>query len=482
MNKCIILAALAALFCGCDTVERARVAQRSVLPSVIETPQLNPTGGVDAASVKVMQTSEPRVSLVGFALPDFVEFAYTNRPDVLQAYIAVSNAFMALRNVKSDAPFMPHVSASGGYKRGTQNKGVHFGSHMDGDPWGSLDVDILIYDFGRNMALERSMREELLAAGHEYREKRLSVFKEVANAYFTLMRNDALLEAAFTNQYQYARHLEQAEELLRNQEAKKLDVLRARLDLSEARHKMIAASNDVVTAELDFLKALGLTPARSSRAELLPVASNCLAVVQQELEVSEMDVEKGLMQARITSPSLVAGRAHVRAASAEVDYRIADLMPELSLGTTVSFTEKVWNWSWGSTIIHSLFTGYSKTIAVDTAVLALQSTKTAYDAMEQSVARDIGVALATRHTAHEQLAAARVSVVQAKENLDTANGQLMVGDISRIDFSDAVTAYAEALGARVKAFYAGQIAEAELVCLVGMKPVYVHKVVQADGK
>ena len=479
-TQLIAMAALAALSLGCDTTRRAREVQRKVAPEVAEPRLLSATGEVAVTEAPVVVKSEPRVSLVGFTLPDFVEFASTNRPDVVQAFLAVSNACLALREVRADSPFVPHISASGGYKRSTQNKGVHFGSHSDGDPWGSLDVDILIYDFGRNMALERAAREDLLSAAQSFREKRLSVFKEVSDAYFTLLMNDALLEAAFTNHYQYAQHLERAEELLRNQEAKKLDVLRARLDLSEARHKMIAASNDVVTAELDFLRALGLTPARSSRDDLLPVASNCLAVVHQELEESDMNMAQSLRIARIGAPRLAAGRAQVRAASAEVDYRIADLMPELSLGTSVSFAEKVWNWSWGSTLIHSLFTGYRKTIAVDEAVLALEAAKAAYDATEQEVARDVGVALAKRHTAHEQLAAARVSVVQARENLETASGQLTVGDISRIDFSDAVTAYAESLGTRVRAFYAGQMAEAELVRLTGGKPVYLHKILGID--
>ena len=468
MKKVLLFVALAALH-GCETVDRARDAQNAIAPAVAEA-----SAPADEAP--------PRVSLVGFSLPDFVEFAYTNRPDVIKAFLAVSNAVLAVNAVKADGPLVPHVTASGGYSRGTQNRGVHFSDHMDGDPWGSLDVDILICDFGRNDAQERAARENLLAAGHEYREKCLSVFKDVSRAYFTLLMNDALLEAAYTNHHQYARHLERAEELLRNQEAKKLDVLRARLDLSEARHKMIAASNDVVTAELDFLKALGLTPYTSSRAEILPVASNCLAVVHQELEISSMDVKEGLELARVGSPTLAAGRARVRAASANVDYRISDLLPELTLSTTVSFVEKVWNWSWGSTVLQSIFTGYRKTTAVDTAVVALVAEQAAYEAEEQSLARDIGVALATRDTAREQLAAARVSVVQAKENLDTANGQLLVGDISRIDFSDAVSAYAEALGARVKAFYSGQMAEAELVRLVGATPVYEHKEVLADGK
>ena len=138
----ICLAAFAALVCGCDTIERAKNAQDLIAPAAEEASAL-----ADEVPAPVR-----RVSLAGYSLPDFVEFAYTNRPDVIKAFLAVSNAFLAVKSVKADGPLVPQISASGGYKRGTQNRGVHFSDHMDGDPWGSLDVDILICDFGRNAA------------------------------------------------------------------------------------------------------------------------------------------------------------------------------------------------------------------------------------------------------------------------------------------------------------------------------------------
>ena len=39
-----------------------------------------------------------------------------------------------------------------------------------------------------------------------------------------------------------------------------------------------------------------------------------------------------------------------------------------------------------------------------------------------------------------------------------------------MDFTDAAGSYASALGARVKAFYAGEIAEAALIRLTGAVP------------
>ena len=82
--------------------------------------------------------------------------------------------------------------------------------------------------------------------------------------------------------------------------------------------------------------------------------------------------------------------------------------------------------------------------------------------------------MAERDGAREALAAAEESVRQAKEGLDTALAQFDAGEASRVDVADATSAYAEALGSRVKAFYRGQKAEAKLFSVVGVAPRYAE--------
>ena len=70
--------------------------------------------------------------------------------------------------------------------------------------------------------------------------------------------------------------------------------------------------------------------------------------------------------------------------------------------------------------------------------------------------------------ARQSLETARVQVLQARDNLELVTHQFRLGDASRVDFTDAVGDLVEALGAKVKAFYAAQIAEARLVSLIGI--------------
>ncbi len=53
-----------------------------------------------------------------------------------------------------------------------------------------------------------------------------------------------------------------------------------------------------------------------------------------------------------------------------------------------------------------------------------------------------------------------------------ANEQFRIGELDTVDYNTAVNDYTTSLGNRVTAFYRGQIAEAKLFALAGLKPRY----------
>ena len=449
-------AAALVLVCGCDTIKRAREAQAEVA-----------SAGEDAPAGAREETA--RVDLRGLRLVDYVAWAMNHRPSIEAAHLAVSNAVLELARVTSDRELQ--VNLSSGFSQATANRTSHFSWHQNRGKFSSdVSLDLLIYDFGRIDARERQARENLVAAQRDLADEEFAVFNDVAQAYFTLLQNDALLEVARTNEFQYAEHLRQAESLFAEGEVKKLDVLKARVDLSDARLATINASNDVVTAGAKFIRALGLSADRASRADVMDVAARTLEFARPDLQPTAYGTEAALDLARTNAPSLKVLRAKLRAASAEVDYAIADLFPSLSFSSALSFADPTWNWSWGFKAVQSLLDGYRKRTFVDEAVVAMELARVALDEAEQNLSRDLAVAAAVRDNARESLATARVEVEQAKENLDTVVAQYRLGDASRIDFTDAASGYAHALGARAKAFYAGELAEAELIRLTGHVP------------
>ncbi|MGN0846397.1 MAG: TolC family protein [Kiritimatiellia bacterium] len=453
----LVACAALAVLVGCETVGRARSAQDEIASATNDVP--------------VAVSARARVNLLGCDLYDYAAFALTNRPSLESARLAVSNAALALKSVTADRALQ--ASLAGGYSQSTANGGSHFSWHQNrGKGTAEVSFDLLICDFGRIDARELEARENLVAARRDLADGEYDVFNEVAQAYFALLRNDALLEVARTNEFMYAEHLRQSESLFAAGEAKKLDVLKARVDLSDARLATIGASNDVLTAGAEFLRALGLESDRAAREDVLAVAENALEVSRRALPETRYDAVEGLQIARTNAPSLMALRARLRAASARVDYAVADLLPELTLSSAFSFADPAWNWSWGFRAVQTLLDGFRKQTAVDAAVVEMQSARTEVEAAEQRLSYDLSVAAAARDNARQSLETATVEVEQAKENFDNVTMQYRVGDASRLDFTDAASALASALGARVKAFYTGEAAEATLIRLTGRVPPY----------
>lgn len=454
-------AAVGLVASSCGTLHNAEQAKAEVLPAA--------TPGA---------SERPKVSLAGYQLPEFVDFAMTNRPEVISAMLSVEERLMAIRTVESGKPFMPNLTASARYGQSTANGGSHFSWRNTGRFSGAVSLDMLLVDFGRYDAEMKAAVEDLVAAEATLGETRLGVFEDVSTSYFTLLMKDALLDVARTNEWECMHHLSQATNRFANGEAKLLDVLRARLDLSEAVQARISASNSTVTAAAEFLKSLGLSVDCASREDVLAVAADGLGQTLREFETSTFTAAEALLFARTNSPAIMAKRARLRAAISDVDWAVSDLFPELRLSSSFNFADPAWNWSWAFDAAQSLFLGWRKTTAVDAAVVRMRAARMDVESAELSLSRDIAVAVSGRDDAVASLAAARTSVRQARENLRVADEQYRVGDASRIDYADAVADYATALGQRVKAFYEGQLAEARITRLVGGEALYYHETVR----
>ena len=468
--------ALAAVLAGCGTfhaVHEARSAQRA--HAVRGT---GSDAGIPAANA----------DLKGMSLSQLVGFALDNRPSMMRARLAVEDARIALRQAAADAPLLSSTpwgafGASASIGRSESSRaGYSLRGDTDGSASGSLSLDVLLYDFGRNAAAARAYAEEVVAAETALVDAGYTVFEEVAAGYFALVRNETLLEVALTNEAEYAEHLEQAEMRMKHGEAKEVDVLKAKLDLAKSVQNVVAASNDVAIAGAELMTALGVDASSGGFREVLGQRRMELSHMQRSFASTSGGIAELYGFARTNAPAVTVARTRLRAASHRVDAAVADLYPSLSASLALNWTDPLWYWRWGVNGAASLFTGWRRTAAVERATVALDSAACDVDTAELKLSRDIEIAVAERDNAVEALAAARTSVRSASENLDTVREQYMLGDASRIDFADAVAGYASSLGDRVRAFCRGQIAEAMLFRLTGRWPEYTEETISEDEK
>ena len=458
-----------AVVAGCGTIRAARETQE----------RLASRGTLAEAASRVA----PVVDLKGCPMRALVEFALANRPSMQSAVLDVQDARLALKEIASDAPIASAtpwnaagLNGSFGYTESSPS--AHFsdlGHTRRGKPSGSLSLDLLIWDFGRNAAQAKAQAERVVAAEQNCVQQGYQVFDDVADAYFTLLQNEALLEVAYTNRAEYAEHLRQAELKLELGEAKELDVMKSRLDLAKSDQELVAASNDLVTAGANLMAAMGIDASTGSAETVLGVRIGGLDRVLRALPDSATGAEAAFDFACTNAPAMQVARARLRSASADVDYAVANLMPSVSASLSLNWTDPLWYWRWGVDAVQSLFTGFRKTTAVDRARVALESAAAAVAHEEQQLSKDLELAIAERDNAAEALRTAIVYVKQARENLETVKAQYEVGDVSRVDFTDAVSEYTKALGERIRAFYRRQIAEASLFRLLGLPPAYIEE-------
>lgn len=457
---------IAATVVGCSTVFEAREAQDALAGKGVGAETGRATGKVD---------------LRGCSLRELVDFAMTNRPSVVSARLSVEDARLAIKAIAADAPLVsatpwtaPKLSVGGGYAASSQSSSTRLTWPTEGSASAALSLDLLVWDFGRNNAKLAAASEDLVAAEAKLLKAGYAVFDEVATAYFGVLEADALLEVRRTNEFSYAEHLRQAQDRLAAGEAQRLDVTRAQLDLSKAREATVAASNTVVTTGATLMRALGIDADRGSRADVLVTRTSSLEDLVRAFPRTTYTVDEAFALARTNAPAVAIARANLRAASAQVDAAIADLLPSVSLSASLNWTDPLWMWKWGANAAQTLFAGFRKVTAVDRAVVSMKSAAAAVDEAEQELSLSLELAIAVRDNAVVAHRTARESVKSAQENYETVKEQYREGDVSRIDFTTAVSDRATSVGNCITAFYKGQLAEAKLFSIIGRMPRYLE--------
>lgn len=458
---------------GCRTIMNAHEKQR----------ELSPYGEVDNSTNANEEVK--KVNLAGYSLDQLVDFALTNRPSVVIANLAVEDARLALKAIDSNAPLLSttpwnalQLSANINYSASSEAD-YRPRLETEGGATGGLSLQILLYDFGRNQSEAGAQAERVIAAEMDALRESYNVFNEVTTAYFKLLESDALLENAQSNVVEYVVHLQQAEERLAAGEALKLDVTRAKLDLSKAYESTLVASNQVSIAGVTLMKALGIDALHGNRDEVYPARGLMLDTVMRGFADTDYDVNEIYLAALESSPAVNLARARFRAASREVDRAIADMMPNVTANVGLNWMDPLWAWNWGVGAVQSLFQGFRKTTAVDRAVLALEAAAMEVQEAEHQLSLDVETAIANRDDAKKILETSYISIARAMENLDLVKERLYDGDANRVDYTVATVDLVSQISYAVSAFYNGQQSEAKLFSIIGLMPTYQEEEVKA---
>ena len=285
-----------------------------------------------------------------YTLGQLIDIAELNNPSTHAAWERARVAAASVGIAKSELYPTVLAAASG---RTYRNAPLLYQSFVLQD-LGLLDTTLTLnytlIDFGTRRAEITAAQARLLAANLSFNNEHLVLIQQVSLAYYNLLNATGLRQAADVNLAD-ARALEDAaRERKQNGLATLPDVLEARSATEKANYDLQSAIGAEQTAFGDLATVMTASPTEPFRVQDLG-----------ELHIPESldrSVEDAIDSAYNTRPDLLADKARVRAADAEVNYARSAYYPKLEFDG-----EKGWLRAWGQ---QEQFPGtYAKTFTYD---------------------------------------------------------------------------------------------------------------------
>ena len=439
---------------GCTTVREARKVQRG---------EDSPIGERMPTATELGLTSDKAATLA-----DLEEVALKANPAVRKAVNGVNMAFLAIKIKKAD--FLPMITASAGHSRTTRNTNKH---NYDYDTVGTynagINLDLMIFDFGKTNAAVKQSLEEYKEAVQNLRSVENGVIFAVRTAYFALLRAVELDKVAKETVAQYKEHLDHVQ--IKNDvgSGTPFDLTKAKVDYNNAVLKANSTANNVSIGWTNLVSAIGLAESTS------------FSISTAKLREYELNLEKLMETARLSEPGLAALLTTENAAVLNVEKAIKDLYPSLNLnlGAVLSGHDPtlpmLWNATGAASLSGTLFTGGKKENAIKLAVLQLKNARASTVAYQQELYKKLSTATLNAELAQKQLQVAQLTESQAQEYFDIVNEQYNVGKASSLERTDAQVALSDAKAKTVSAIYDYQDAMALIANLIGDFPAAEHE-------
>ena len=442
------------LLTGCATVREARKVQRG---------EDIPVGERMPTAAELGLTNDKAATLA-----ELEEVALKANPAVRRAVNGVNMAYLAIKIKKAD--FLPMITGSAGHSRTTRNTNKH---NYDYDTVGTynagINLDLMIFDFGKTNAAVKQSLEEYKEAVQNLRSVENGVIFAVRTAYFALLRAVELDKVAKETVAQYKEHLDHVQ--IKNDvgSGTPFDLTKAKVDYNNAVLKANSTANNVSIGWTNLVSAIGLAESTS------------FSISTAKLREYELNLEKLMETARLSEPGLAALLTTENAAVLNVEKAIKDLYPSLNLnlGAVLSGHDPtlpmLWNATGAASLSGTLFTGGKKENAIKLAVLQLKNARASTVAYQQELYKKLSTATLNAELAQKQLQVAQLTESQAQEYFDIVNEQYNVGKASSLERTDAQVALSDAKAKTVSAIYDYQDAMALIANLIGDFPAAEHE-------
>lgn len=399
-------------------------------------------------------------------LEEAIDAALRHSPQIAQAEGAIRNSEASSRTAWG--AYLPSLSFStGGSRRSsevfnpTTNTMVRSDASVGYNAGLSSSIDL--FTGGRRGAEMNRARAESISAETGLIQQRFGVILNAKRAYFEVLKADELIRISESRVNRAQEALEAAQRRAQVGSATQSDVLRAELEVSNARQALLQAQNQKRTASFQLGRLVGATGAVAAA----PGTDLAFEPVEIDREALAAEALRQAPVVRAAQASADAAAAGARAAKAQYlpsisasgSYNLSNR--EIDLGTS----NKSWNLSIG--LSYPIFNRFQREANVERASVQASVASVQLADARRAVRADLERVLGGLELAQEQIRLTAAAVKVAEEDLRLQQERYRLG-VSTI--LDQVTSQANLVQAEVNhinARYDFQTARAELEALLG---------------
>ncbi len=316
-----------------------------------------------------------------------------------------------------------------------------------------ITVNQLITDFGRTPNLVASSRLQAQASADDAEATRYDVLLAVNQAYFEVLRAQALLKVAETTVAERQVVMDQVSAMVQNKLKSQLDLSFAQVNLAQANLFQIRAHNNIAIAQAQLARAMGMqNPEAYTLAEQpLPVApppspgTIVAQAMQNRPEILSAQASRDSAykfqraERDLALPSVVA-QGDAGAIPLIAQLTAPRLIPDHYEAAAVNVQVPIFN-------------GHLFAARRQAAMLRARAADEHLRDMQERVARDVRTAWADAVTSYQQIDVATKLLNQAKLALALAQGRYNLGLSSIVELSQAQLNETEAEIQEVNARY-----------------------------
>jgi len=403
-----------------------------------------------------------------------VEIAVIRHPTILAGQNNVSASQSRVGQAQSN--YYPQIDLSGAYSRIKPITGAQrlVSTGIDGtsaanvtksfDQFsGSVSLSQNIYDFGRTSSQVDIQRFNLDASSSNLETTIEQVIFNVKQAYYGVLQAQRNRVVAQDTVKQFQLHLDQAKAFYEVGTHPKYDVTKAEVDLSNAKLALIRSENTLKVSKVTLNNTMGVPDAPDYAVE------DNLAYEKYEIELP-----RAIETAYKNRPDLKAAVATSRSFERSIDFAKTGYYPVLTGNAQYDRSDTIFfpsgeGWSAGVALTFPIFNGFLTKNQVEEAKSNLGVAKANEETLRQSILLDVQQAYLNLLVAGESISNTELTVKQATENLDIANGRYAAGVGNPIEVSDAEVSLAVAKTANNQALYDYKVARASLERAMGVR-------------